>query len=293
MNKNKKVIDVLWSQVLDSLSVIDISQNKVFGVPKGGMMASAYLKHAEVVTGPAHANIILDDIVDSGATRKMYMEAWPDKEFFAIIDKTTYPKDSERQLSWMSFPWERMHPGGEDNIKQNITRIMQFIGEDVGRSGIIETPARVVKSYAKIFSGYHIDPKSVFKVFDGEKYDEIVILKDIEFYSTCEHHMLPFYGKAHIAYIADGNIIGVSKLARLLEVFARRMQVQERIGMQVVNALDKYLKPLGAACIIEAKHMCIACRGVEKQSSAMITSSMTGRFRDDTAARMELLHLIK
>ena len=131
------------------------------------------------------------------------------------------------------------------------------------------------------------------KVFDSETYDQIVLLKDVELFSTCEHHMLPFIGKAHIAYIPDGKVLGLSKLARLLEIYARRLQIQERIGEQVTSALMDYLKPKGAACIIEAKHLCMQMRGVEKQHSMMITSSLKGVFLTNESARIELMGLIK
>lgn len=283
-------VQLTWTYVLGLLDSIDVAGAVVYGVPNGGMIAAGFLKRATVTNDPADATVILDDILDSGKTATTYIEKYPKAVFTVLVNKKI---DGYAYLDWIEFPWETDHPNGIQSVEENITRIIQYIGEDANRSGIIETPSRVVKSYKTLFAGYAIDPESVFKIFDGEKYDEIVILKDIEFYSTCEHHMLPFYGKAHIAYIAQGNIIGVSKLARLLEVFTRRMQVQERIGMQVVQALDTYLTPLGSACIIEAKHLCVACRGVQKQSSAMVTSSVTGKFREDPMVRAELFSLIK
>jgi GTP cyclohydrolase I len=150
-----------------------------------------------------------------------------------------------------------------------------------------------VKAYDELCAGYKIDPASVFKVFDSEKYDGIVILKNVEFHSLCEHHVLPFSGKAHIAYIPNEKVIGVSKLARLLEIYTRRLQIQERIGEQVVNDIMKYLSPKGAACILEAQHMCMTCRGVNKQDSVMITSSLRGCFLAKDSARQELMSLIK
>ena len=151
----------------------------------------------------------------------------------------------------------------------------------------------MVKSWEKLFSGYKQSPVDILKVFKDDDSDEMVLLKDIEFYSTCEHHMLPFHGKAHVAYVPDGRIVGVSKLARLVEMFARRLQIQERLCQQVTECLDEVLKPKGSACILEAQHFCMTSRGVEKQNSIMTTSSLTGVFRDKPEARAELFQMIK
>lgn len=181
----------------------------------------------------------------------------------------------------------------ENIIKEFITGILAHIGEDPTRDGLKETPSRVVKSYKELFSGYHKDPKGIFTSFENDGYNSMVVLRDIEMYSFCEHHMLPFFGKAHIAYIPDkGKIVGISKLARLLDIFARRLQVQERIGEQVTNSLMEHLKPKGAACVIEAKHMCMCMRGVGKQNSVMVTSSVKGEFMNDPAVRQEFMDLI-
>ena len=184
------------------------------------------------------------------------------------------------------------------SIENLIYDLLGEIGEDRERQGLKETPTRVRKAYLnELFIGYSQNPADVFKTFDSETYDQMVLLKDIEFYSTCEHHMLPFFGKAHIAYIPDKKIIGISKLARLLEVFSRRLQIQERIGEQVTSALMEYLQPIGAACIIEAAHLCMRMRGIGKQNSVMVTSSLKGNFLQKSgsgyAAREELMRLIK
>lgn len=177
----------------------------------------------------------------------------------------------------------------EDLIREIILRI----GEDSTRQGLQGTPKRVVNSWDELFGGYKQNPKELFKTFDGEQAEGMIYLKDIEFFSTCEHHLLPFYGTATIAYIPNGPVIGASKLARLLDVFARRLQIQERIGDQVTESLMYHLQPQGAACIIEAKHLCMACRGVKKQNSIMGYSSVKGVFKDNAKAREELLNLIK
>jgi len=176
---------------------------------------------------------------------------------------------------------------------QNIANQISYIGDDPRREGLEETPERIIRAWSEIFSGYHKDPADIFKTFSAGGYDEIVLLKDVELFSTCEHHMLPFYGKAHIAYIPDGKVIGISKLARLLDIYAKRLQIQERIGQQVVGDLMTFLRPKGAACIIEATHLCMRMRGVEKQNSIMTTSSVAGAFYNDHRARYELMNLIK
>jgi len=182
-----------------------------------------------------------------------------------------------------------------------VAELLDFAGDNPDREGLLETPDRVVRSFKELYSGYNIDPKSVLKAFDPEdvalgdnvNYDEIVLVKDIELFSTCEHHMQPFFGKAHIAYMPTKKVLGVSKLVRLMEVFARRLQIQERIGKQITNALMEYGLCSGAACIIEAQHFCMTSRGVQKQNSKMVTSSMQGCFLENQTTRQELMMLIK
>ena len=274
-----------WDEVMEGLELIDEPGKAIYGVPRGGMIASAFLKHASSVTSPEQADVILDDIIDTGRTRDRFVKAYPNKPFVALVDKTGEDKD----MVWVIFPWEQDEVASADDI---IIRQLQYIGEDPLREGLQETPARVIRSWSELYGGYKIDPVSVFKTFKDGACDEMVLLKDIEFYSTCEHHLLPFFGKAHIAYIPDGKVVGISKLARLLEVFARRLQIQERLGQQVTEAMNKYLLPKGAACILEAQHFCMVSRGIQKQNSIMVTSSLTGVFRDKPEARSELLSLI-
>lgn len=167
------------------------------------------------------------------------------------------------------------------------------IGDDPEREGLLDTPARVVRSWAELFAGYKQDPKDVFRTFDGEDYDEMVLLRKCPFTSFCEHHLLPFSGVAHVAYVPrGGKVVGLSKLARLVDIFAKRLQLQERLTVQVTKALDEHLTPLGAACVIEASHSCLVCRGARKPGAVMVTSSLTGVFRKDVSARSELFSLI-
>ncbi len=177
-------------------------------------------------------------------------------------------------------------------VENAIQTLLVYIGEDPNREGLKETPQRIMRSYSELFKGYEQDVKDVFKVFEDGACDEMAILRNIDFYSTCEHHWLPFFGVAHIAYLPKGKIVGISKLARVLEVYSRRLQVQERLTTQITSALDEHLQPLGSACVLIGKHLCLTCRGVQKQDAEMITSSLTGEFRNPEV-RAEFLQLIR
>jgi len=287
---------VTWTEIFRRLKCIDKPGNIVYGIPKGGMIAAGFLQNAEVTHEPAIATVILDDICDSGKTMLHYMNNLPyikERQFYALFDKNSSKDDQQFcEGAWLVFPWEKDHPAGEDTIQQNIIRQLQYIGEDVTREGLLDTPNRVVKSWGKIFEGYTKKPEDILTTFEVGDYDQIVLLKNIEFSSMCEHHMLPFFGKAHVAYLPSTKIIGISKLARLIDIYSRRLQIQERIGEQVTKDLMDLLNARGAACIIEAQHLCMKARGVEKQSSVMVTSSMKGVFLDNPIARQELLALI-
>lgn len=180
------------------------------------------------------------------------------------------------------------------STEELIASLLQEIGEDPGREGLRRTPHRVAKAYDFLMSGYRKDIRSVMNgaIFE-EKYSEMVIVKDIDFFSMCEHHMLPFFGKVHVAYIPAGKIVGLSKIPRIVEVFARRLQVQERMTQQIADTLFEYLHPEGVGVVIEAQHMCMMMRGVEKQNSLATTSAMLGVFRNDEKTRQEFLHLTK
>jgi GTP cyclohydrolase I len=173
-----------------------------------------------------------------------------------------------------------------------IAELLKSIDPNPEREGLLDTPRRVDEAYARLFDGYDKKPEDLLTVFDGEAYDEMILVKDIELYSFCEHHMLPFFGKAHVAYIPNGKIIGLSKLPRLVEIFARRLQNQERLTTQVAEALQNLLEPKGVAVVIEAKHFCMMARGVEKQSSEVTTSALKGLFKKDASTRAEFLRLI-
>lgn len=179
-------------------------------------------------------------------------------------------------------------------MKRAVTHMLEFIGEDPEREGLKSTPDRIARAWQdELFVGYRQRPEELLTVFDTDGYNQIVLLKDIEMFSMCEHHLLPFSGVAHVAYIPNKKVIGISKLARLVDIYARRAQIQERLGEQVTSALMEHLQPQGAACIIEAVHMCMRMRGCSKQGSTMVTSSVKGVFYDDATARQELMDLLK
>jgi GTP cyclohydrolase I len=194
-----------------------------------------------------------------------------------------------------SDAYEAMLPGRENcraELEALVQRQLEIIGEDAGRHGLVRTPDRVARSLLWLTRGYQMSVEEAVGegVFE-EEHRSMVMVRDIELYSMCEHHMLPFFGKAHIAYIPNGKILGLSKLPRILEVFARRLQVQERLTEQVAGAIEDVLRPTGVGVVIEAEHMCMMMRGVEKQNSRTITSALRGSFRDDAKTRDEFLRL--
>jgi GTP cyclohydrolase IA len=174
-----------------------------------------------------------------------------------------------------------------------IVDLLRRIGEDPGREGLEKTPARVEKTLRFLTSGYHQDVKEVLNgAFYSEAYDEMILVKGIDLFSLCEHHMLPFFGKCHVAYLPDKKVVGISKIARLVEMYSRRLQIQERLTSQVAEAIVQHLQPLGVAVLIEARHLCMIMRGVQKQDSLAITRAMLGKFKEDPRIRMEFMSLI-
>ncbi|UHA74882.1 GTP cyclohydrolase I FolE [Paenibacillus sp. 481] len=180
-----------------------------------------------------------------------------------------------------------------ERIEHHINEILKLIGEDVEREGLLETPARVTRMYEEIFAGYEVDPRDVLGVTFDEQHEELVIVKDITYYSQCEHHMAPFFGKVHIGYIPSGKIAGLSKLARLVEAISRRLQVQERITSDIANIMEEVLQPHGVMVVVEGEHLCMCARGVKKPGSMTVTSATRGSFRTDAAQRAEFLSLLK
>lgn len=183
-----------------------------------------------------------------------------------------------------------------DLIASHMNEILKLIGENVDREGLLKTPARFANAFKFLTSGSKYCENKICNLLTSaiftHEYDEMVLMKDIEFHSLCEHHLLPFYGKVHIAYIPNGKVIGLSKIPRLVDVFSRRLQVQEQLTVQIRNALQTYLEPKGVAVLIQAHHMCMAVRGVQKQNSTTVTSALSGGFLTDLKTREEFMHLI-
>jgi GTP cyclohydrolase I len=177
-------------------------------------------------------------------------------------------------------------------IEKAVSEILLAVGEDPEREGLRDTPARVAKMYAELLSGMREDPEVHLKSVFTENYDEIVLLRDIPFYSVCEHHMLPFIGSAHVAYLPTGRVLGVSKLARIVDCFAKRLQCQERLTGQIADLIMTRLEPLGVAVVLEASHSCMTIRGIKKPGSTMVTSALRGIFRKDPRSRLEILSLL-
>lgn len=178
--------------------------------------------------------------------------------------------------------------------EEAVRTLLRWIGENPGREGLLDTPKRVVKAHEEFFAGYHQDPDDILgTIFEEvEGYDDMVLVKDIEFASHCEHHMVPFIGKAHIAYYPNGGVVGLSKLARLVEIYARRLQTQETMTAQIADALEQALEPIGVAVMVEAEHMCMSIRGVQKNGASTVTTRFTGRMRD-AAEQVRFLTLVR
>lgn len=180
------------------------------------------------------------------------------------------------------------------SLEDHVREILRALGEDPGREGLQKTPARVARALGFLSKGYDEDPAAILNsALFTEEYSEMIVLKDLDFFSLCEHHMLPFFGKAHVAYIPNRRILGLSKIARLFEVFARRLQVQERLTTQVATSIMEAIEPMGVGCVVEAEHLCMRMRGVEKQNSIVVTSCMLGSFRSRQETREEFMTLIR
>ena len=182
----------------------------------------------------------------------------------------------------------------KEQIESAVRGILTSVGEDPEREGLQRTPDRVARMYDELLAGYHVDPIALVNdaLFDVE-YDEMIVVKDIEFFSLCEHHMLPFYGRAHVAYIPSDKVIGLSKIPRIVEMFARRLQVQERMTQQIAELLDQVLNPLGVAVVVEGAHMCSMMRGVKKENARMVTSAMLGGFKENSKTRNEFMEHLR
>lgn len=287
-----------WSDIYDKIrfsAKFRLASKKVWGVPRGGVyiaQAICNTSGALMAESPEEADVIVDDIIDSGATREQWQKRFPEKPFVALYDYT------EQRGPWLVFPWEQEVEAAPE---ENIRRLLQYIGEDPQREGLLDTPQRFIKAMQEMTVGYKEDPADhlgkKFTLDDtasGVVYDEMIISRDIPFVSLCEHHMLPFNGTVSIAYIPGegGCVVGLSKLARMAEGYARRLQVQERLTAQIAAAIADRLSPLGVGVVVEARHSCQCMRGVQK-SGSMITSALKGVMRADPAVRAEFFSLVR
>ncbi len=188
-----------------------------------------------------------------------------------------------------------MNRPSRQEAEDAVRTLLRFIGEDVDREGLLDTPKRVVSAYAELFGGYEQDPEDALgRTFEEVAgYDDIVLVRDISFHSHCEHHMVPIIGKAHVAYLPDGKVLGLSKIARVVEIFAHRLQTQEALTAQIAHAIDNTLRPLGVAVMIEAEHMCMAMRGIRKQGSTTLTTTFTGQFKGNAAEQSRFISMIR
>ncbi len=272
---------------------------KVYGVPRGGvpvayMLAGLAPDSFQLCDDPNLADVYVDDIIDSGSTAAKWSKAHPSKAFFAMIDKLNV-SGKQFKDAWIVFPWERGDEKETEGIEDNIVRLLQFIGEDPKRGGLLDTPKRVAKAWKHWASGYGVDIPALLKTFEdgADGCDEMVVVKDIPFYTHCEHHMAPFFGTATIAYIPDGRIVGLSKLPRVVNAFARRLQVQERLTNQIADAIQEHLQPKGVGVVIRARHLCMESRGIQQQGHYTITSALRGVMRESPEARAEFLDLAR
>lgn len=283
-----------------------VTHVKVYGIPRGGVPVAYLIAGASdgcvsVANTPEEADILVDDLIDSGATAKRWQDRYPDKAFYVLLDKENpnslcNGEDALaviREHAWVVFPWEHTGVEKDEGIEDNVRRLLQYIGEDPSRGGLLETPQRVAKAWAHWTAGYGKDPADLLKVFEdgADGCDEMVIVKNIPFYTHCEHHMAPFFGTATVAYIPDGKIVGLSKISRVVDMFARRLQVQERLTNQIADALHDNLQPKGVGVIIEARHLCMESRGICQQGHSTITSAVRGVIKDKPEARAEFMAL--
>jgi|TARA_R100000455_G_C6273355_1_gene130905 GTP cyclohydrolase I len=274
---------VTWQEVYDYADQIkkQYPNAKFYGVPRGGTIVAGLLGNP--TNKIEDADVIVDDLIDSGKTQERYTKAY-NKPFTCLIDKRGALSET-----WIVFPWEVKEQDTEETVEDNVRRLLQYFGEDVNREGLLETPKR----YVKFFKEFLNPPKWNCTTFEGEGYDEMIVQKNIPFHSLCEHHIAPFFGEGVIAYIPNKKIVGLSKLARTLETYARRLQNQERITQQVAEFLWDTLEPKGVAVSLTAKHMCMEMRGVRKHNTWTTTNKLLGRFKEDTDTRNEFLSLIK
>jgi GTP cyclohydrolase I len=269
-----------WREVFELVDQIPPYQ-RVYGVPRGGGIVAALYASRQtgmLVDADDNPDLILDDILDSGRTRDRFQQSNPEAMFYTLVNREMGrgPKNA-----WVVFPWEA-EP--EREATDYITRLLEYLGQDVSRAGLQHTPERVLKALQEAVAGDGLDSISLLQHSGGQVHfpeqpvDEMIILRGIQFSSTCEHHLMPFFGNCAFAYIpGEAGVVGVSKLARLVTGFAQRLQVQERMTNQIVDAFQQIVRPRGCGLVVQAQHTCIRCRGI-RQPSTMLTSALRGVF---------------
>lgn len=292
MHLNNSRINECCRRLAALLVELGFEGKRGYPIPRGGLHAAKHLKKYfpfEITNDPEYADFFIDDIIDTGKTMERFCDRFNERPFYALIDKTDN-EDPYYSAGFIVFPWEGDEVGA---IGDNITRILQFIGEDPKREGLVETPARFVKALNYWFDGYDKDPKDVLKVFEdgSENYDQMITVKNIPLYSKCEHHIADIFGTVTISYIPNGKIVGLSKMSRLVDIFARRLQVQERLTTQIAQAIEENLEPLGVGVLIKARHMCMESRGICQQGHHTITSALRGVIKSEPESRAEFLNL--
>ena len=267
------------------------SETRVWGIPRGGSVVAALLAaagKARLADTPERAEVLVDDIYDSGQTAKKYQTLY-NLPVWCAFDKRMGPWKGE----WLVMPWEGspLGPttdGGEDIV----TRLLQYIGEDPTREGLQDTPRRFLEAWAEFSRGYAMDPAAILgRQFSNEGMDELVVVRNISFHSKCEHHLADMNGVVNIGYIPGKTIVGLSKMARLVEAYSRRLQVQERLTNQLADAMNEHLRPLGVGIIVRASHACMASRGVRAHNTDTVTSALRGVMKTKPEARAEFLAL--
>lgn len=312
MEQKDRSLDLSWNDVV-SLSTKIATRARlrnlrseittVGGVPRGGVIPAAIIAAqlgARLTTDLSNVDprktLVVDDIIDSGRTMLPYVDRGFRCASLCINEKFEPRAVVEGILwgytanSWVNFPWEQE---GGGNPVDAVARLLQFIGEDISRDGLKETPMRVTKALKEMTSGYEQNAQEILSKTFSESSDEMVVLSNIDFVSLCEHHMLPFVGVAHVGYIPRDKVVGISKLARVVDCFSRRLQIQERMTNQIATAVEEALQPLGVGVVIEAHHQCMSCRGVKKSGTRMTTSAMLGAMRDKPEARAEFMALAR
>jgi len=279
-----------YSDAQSLATIIEKQYEAIYAIPRGGVPVGIILSNLlnipliddkEMIDSNV---LIVDDLTDSGATLKQY----PGNDTAVLYKKSWSPLTTywvEETDDWIEFPYEQTERDEADNI----IRLLETLGEDPTREGLRDTPKRVMKFYREFLT----PPEFNFTTFDGEGADEMIIQKDIPFFSLCEHHLAPFFGTATVAYIPNDKIVGLSKLARTVETYARRLQNQERITSQIAERLQQELSPRGVAVTLKARHFCMEMRGVRTHDVSTITSKLTGFFKDDPKARAEYLEYTK